>query len=88
MNIMKTKNTELVKTTLRLPKKIFQEAKIKAVLEERNLQELVAEALETYLKKKGSKVKKGYVIGKVNRKLIFEATKNSKHINPLRLISI
>ena len=52
---MKTKNTELVKTTLRLPKKIFQEAKIKAVLEERNLQELVAEALETYLKKKGSK---------------------------------
>ena len=50
---MKAKNTELVKTTLRLPKKLFQEAKIRAVLEERNLQELVAEALETYLKKKG-----------------------------------
>ncbi len=38
--------------------------------------------------KKGSKIKKGYVIGKVNRKLIFEATKNSKHINPLKLIKI
>ena len=55
INIMKTKNTELVKTTLRLPKKIFQDAKIRAILEERNLQELVAEALETYLKKKGGK---------------------------------
>ena len=38
--------------------------------------------------RKGSKIKKGYVIGKVSRKLIFEATKNSKHINPLRLIKI
>ncbi len=36
----------------------------------------------------GSKIKKGYVIGKVSRKLIFQATKNSKHINPLRLIQI
>jgi hypothetical protein len=52
---MKTKNTELVKTTLRLPKKIFQDAKIRAILEERNLQELVAEALDSYLKKKGGK---------------------------------
>ena len=38
--------------------------------------------------KKGRKIKKGYVIGKVSRKLIFEATKNSKHINPLRLIRL
>lgn len=38
--------------------------------------------------KKGRKIKKGYVVGKVNSKLIFQATKNSKHINPLRLISI
>ena len=38
--------------------------------------------------RKGSKIKKGYVIGKVSRKLIFEATKNSKHINPMRLISL
>ena len=38
--------------------------------------------------KTGSRVKKGTVIGKVKRKLIFEATKDSKYINPLRLISI
>jgi len=37
---------------------------------------------------KGSRIKKGYVIGKVSRKLIFEATKNSKHINPMSLIRL
>ncbi|HSR74196.1 MAG TPA: peptidoglycan DD-metalloendopeptidase family protein, partial [Sulfurovum sp.] len=36
----------------------------------------------------GAKIQKGYVVGKVNEKLIFQATKNSKHINPLELISI
>lgn len=36
----------------------------------------------------GRKIKKGYVVGKVSSKLIFQATKNSKHINPLRLIQI
>jgi len=36
----------------------------------------------------GSKIKKGYVVGKVTRKLMFQATKNSKHINPMRLIRI
>lgn len=36
----------------------------------------------------GSKIQKGYVVGKVNQKLIFQATKDSKHINPLELISI
>jgi murein DD-endopeptidase MepM/ murein hydrolase activator NlpD len=38
--------------------------------------------------RKGSRIQKGYVIGKVSKKLIFEATKNSKHINPMRLIRI
>ncbi len=38
--------------------------------------------------KLGSRVKKGAVIGKVKRKLIFEATKNSKYINPVRLIRL
>jgi septal ring factor EnvC (AmiA/AmiB activator) len=38
--------------------------------------------------KKGNRIQKGYVIGKVSRKLIFEATKNSKHINPTKLIRI
>ena len=36
--------------------------------------------------KVNSRVKKGAVIGKVKRKLIFEATKDSKYINPVRLI--
>ncbi len=36
----------------------------------------------------GSKIKRGYVVGKVARKLMFQATKNSKHINPMRLIRI
>ncbi len=38
--------------------------------------------------KVGAKLKKGAVIGKVKRKLIFEATKNGKFINPQRLIKI
>jgi len=37
---------------------------------------------------KGRRIKKGYVIGKVSKKLIFEATKNSKHINPMSLIRL
>jgi len=36
----------------------------------------------------GSKIKKGYIVGKVTEKLIFQATKDSKHINPLKLIKI
>jgi len=36
----------------------------------------------------GSKIKKGYIIGKVAKKLMFQATKNSKHINPMKLIRI
>ena len=38
--------------------------------------------------KTGRKIRKGYVVGKVKSKLMFQATKNSKHINPLKLISI
>ena len=38
--------------------------------------------------KTGRKIKKGYVVGKVKSKLMFQATKNSKHINPLKLIRI
>ncbi len=40
------------------------------------------------LLKNGSKIKKGAVIGKVKSKLIFEATKNSMYLNPLKLISL
>jgi len=38
--------------------------------------------------KKGLKVKQGTVLGKVRRKLIFEATKKGKFINPLDLINL
>lgn len=35
--------------------------------------------------KKGKKIKKGYVIGRVTDELIFEVTQKSYHINPIRL---
>jgi septal ring factor EnvC (AmiA/AmiB activator) len=38
--------------------------------------------------KVGRKLKRGYVVGRVKSKLVFEATKNSKHINPLKLIRL
>lgn len=38
--------------------------------------------------KVGSKLRQGYVVGKVKSKLLFQATKNSKHIDPLKLIRI
>jgi len=38
--------------------------------------------------KVGRKIKRGYVVGKVTKKLMFQATKNSKHINPLTLIRL
>ena len=36
----------------------------------------------------GARVKKGTIIGRIKRKLIFQATQNSKYINPLRLIRL
>ena len=38
--------------------------------------------------KPGRKIKKGYILGRVNTKLIFEVTKNNAHINPLDLIQV
>ena len=38
--------------------------------------------------RKDLRIKKGTIIGKVKHKLIFEATKNSKYINPLNLIRL
>jgi len=35
--------------------------------------------------KKGTKIKKGYTIGRVDEELIFEVTQKSQHINPIRL---
>lgn len=36
--------------------------------------------------KVGRKIKKGYIIGKVERDLTFEVTQKNYHINPLELI--
>ena len=38
--------------------------------------------------KVGKWIKKGYVIGRVNNNLTFQATKNSSHINPKDLFRI
>ncbi len=38
--------------------------------------------------KKGRRIKKGFIIGRVSSKLIFEVTKNNAHINPLELIKV
>ncbi len=35
--------------------------------------------------RKGKRIKKGYVIGRANDELVFEATQKSMHINPIRL---
>ena len=37
--------------------------------------------------KVGSKIKKGYVIGRVERDLTFEVTQKNYHINPMELIA-
>ncbi|RUM67027.1 MAG: hypothetical protein DSZ06_02125 [Sulfurospirillum sp.] len=34
----------------------------------------------------GKRLKKGYVLGRINKELTFEVTQNEKHINPMRLI--
>ena len=38
--------------------------------------------------REGKKVKKGYVIGRVKKELMFEVTQKNKHINPLELIRL
>ncbi len=47
-----------MKTSLTLPEEVWKAAKIRAVQEGRNLQEVVAEALRLYLKTKGKEDKK------------------------------
>jgi predicted DNA binding CopG/RHH family protein len=41
---------ETTKTTLRLPASLLERAKIRAIKEHRTLQEIVADAITTYLK--------------------------------------
>lgn len=45
------KGTEIQKTAIGLPKKTWQAARLQAFKEGRTFQELVAEALEDYLRK-------------------------------------
>ena len=49
---MKSKRTEMTKTTLRIPKHLLDGCKHRAIDEGRNLQDVVTDALETYLKTK------------------------------------
>ena len=42
------------KTSIQLPDAVWKAVKIRAVEENRNVQELVADALKDYLRKKGS----------------------------------
>jgi predicted DNA binding CopG/RHH family protein len=49
----KTQEADMSKLTIRLPKELIQRAKIRALQEERPLQEIVAEVLEAYLKRGG-----------------------------------
>jgi len=49
------KGTEIERISLGLPAKLLEEAKVRATRERRTLQELVAEALAAFLKKKGGR---------------------------------
>ncbi len=44
---------EMIKTTLRLPRTLFDAARHRAIDEHIDLQDLVAKALEQYLQRKG-----------------------------------
>jgi predicted DNA binding CopG/RHH family protein len=56
---MKSNNEEMTKTTLRVPRHLLDACKHRAIDEGRNLQDIVADALETYLKVRVKSVKGG-----------------------------
>jgi hypothetical protein len=47
--------TVTVKTSIELPEDLWKEAKIRAMDEKSNLQDVIAAALKSYLKQKGGK---------------------------------
>ena len=49
------KKSEMIRTTIRLPKKLSQRARIQAVKEERTFQDITIDALKAYLKVKGGR---------------------------------
>ena len=54
---MKSNKTEMTKTTLRIPKHLLDGCKHRAIDEGKNLQDVVTDALEAYLKTKVKPVK-------------------------------
>ena len=56
---MKSNKDEMTKTTLRVPRYLLDACKHRAIDEGRNLQDIVADALETYLKVRVKSVKGG-----------------------------
>ena len=54
---MKNSKSEMTKTTLRISRHLLDACKHRAIDEGRNLQEIVADALEAYLKTKVKSVK-------------------------------
>jgi len=55
LSMPKTEQSEYVKTSLKLPKALWREARIRAMDEGTEFQVIVAKALEAYLKKGGAK---------------------------------
>ena len=56
---MKSKKIEMTKTTLRIPKQLLDACKHRAIDEGRNLQEIVADAMEAHMKTKIKSDKRG-----------------------------
>jgi predicted DNA binding CopG/RHH family protein len=56
---VKSKKIEMTKTTLRIPKQLLDACKHRAIDEGRNLQEIVADALEAHMKTKIKSDKRG-----------------------------
>jgi predicted DNA binding CopG/RHH family protein len=54
---VKSDKTEMTKTTLRVPKHLLDGCKHRAIDEGRNLQDVVTDALEAYLKTKTKSTK-------------------------------
>ena len=46
----KSTAVEMAKTTIRLPKDLLQSIRIQSIHEERDMQDIIAEALQTYMK--------------------------------------
>jgi hypothetical protein len=48
--VPKTRQPETVKTSIRLPRELWRKAKVRALDEDKDLQDVIAEALAAFLK--------------------------------------